>query len=227
MKDLKIHSALGFKKGFSLVELLVVMAIISVLLSVASVGIKNIGKAQGITSALSVSEGVFAQAQQLAKSQATTTRVIVHAQLQDEDQEERRRYRRLMLIVYKEVDPDTGRESQNWKIYGQPKLLPEKVYFSPELSRSDVRGVGGELSKQTFNLSREEGDEAECYYYEYNSQGICTTPGCTFVLESGARPRNSPRPKMGNTRNIGGFVLWRNGGTSRIQDLDRLEDQEN
>ncbi|MGC6427376.1 MAG: pilus assembly FimT family protein [Akkermansiaceae bacterium] len=226
MKDRQIHAHTGINSGFSLVELLTVMAIISVLLSVAAVGIKNLGKAQGITSALAVSEGVFAQAQQLAKSRSTKVRVIIHSQLQDDDLEERQRYRRLVLIVYKEVD-DEGRESQDWLIYGQPKVLPEKVYFSPEISKTDIRGLGGELPKTSFKLSREDGDEAECYYYEYNSQGLISTPGCTFVLESGARPKNSERPKMGNTRNIGGFVLWRNGGTSRITDLERLEEQEN
>lgn len=226
MKHCRKQPAHGVQSGFSLVELLTVMAIISILLSVAAVGIKNVGKAQGITSALAVSESVFAEAQQLARSRSVSSRVIIHTQLKDDDQQERQRYRRFMLVVFKEVDQN-GREAQDWTIYGQPKLLPEKVYFSGDISKTDVRGLGQELPKERFKLSRQDGDQAECYYYEFNSQGLCTTPGCTFVLESGARPKNAERPRMGNSRDIGGFVIWRNGGTSRISDLERLEELEN
>lgn len=224
---MKKDSQTSLKSGFSLVELLTVMAIISVLLSIASVGIKNIGKAQGVTSGLAISEGVFSQAQRLARSQATTARVIIHTEMNDDDLESKKRYRRLMLVVYKKIDPDTGQAEPNWTIFGQPKLLPESVYYSVEKSRTDVRGEGGEMPKETFKLSRDEADQAECHYYEFNSQGLCTIPGCSFILESGPRPKNSATPKLGSSRNYGGFVIWRQGGTSKIQDLDRLDSVSN
>ncbi len=199
------------------------MAIISVLMTVASVGVSRMGAAQGVTSGLAVAEGMMSQAQRLAKGRGTTTRLIIHDELMDAVPESRQRYRRLMLIVFKDADPETGALEENWTISGAPVYLPDQVYFSPELSRDAVE-AGAELPSEKFNLSRDADDSADCHYYEFNSQGIVTTPGATFVLEGGPRPRNSERPKLGNTRNIGAFVIWRNGGTSRINDVSRIEE---
>jgi len=214
---------LAIRRGFSLVELLTVMAIISVLMTVASVGISRMGQAQGVTSGIAVAEGLFTQAQRLARSRGTTARVIIHDQLQDEDPESRRRYRRQMLVVFKGVDADTGQPETNWTISGAPTLLPDQVYYSPELSRREVE-TGGELPAEIFQMTNDPADTAECHFYEFNAQGLCTTPGATFVVEGGSRPRNSERPRLGKTRNIGAFVVWRNGGTSRINDVTRIED---
>ena len=211
------------RQGFSLIELLTVMAIISVLMTVASVGVSNMGSAQGVTSGVSIAEGLMTQAQRLAKSRGTTARLVIHDQLDDSDPEERRRFRRYMLVIYKEIDPETGAEAGKWSISGTPTLLPEKVYYSPELSKNRLEG-GSELPTEIHQLTNNPDDTAECHYYEFNSQGICTTPGATFIIEGGPRPRNSERPRLGNTRNIGAFVIWRNGGTSRINDVSRIEE---
>lgn len=204
-------------------ELLTVMAIIAILLSVASVGIQRMGESQGVTSGLAVAEGVFAQAQRLARSNGTSARVVIHSELDDSVEESRRRYRRLLQVVYKKVDPVTGEPENSWTLAGQPSTLPDQVFYSPELSRTQIEG-GSEIAREQHQLSRDEADTAECYYYEFNSQGLCTTPGASFIVESGPRPRGSERPILGKTRNIGGFILWRSGGTSRIADLARIEE---
>jgi hypothetical protein len=56
------------------------------------------------------------------------------------------------------------------------------------------------------------------YYYEFNAEGICTTPGAGFVIGAGTRaiskPTSKPRVTSAAKRDFGGFVVWRNGRTS-------------
>ena len=217
----KTPSGKAYKKGFSLVELLAVMTIIAILLSLASVGINKIGKGQGITAAMAQGEGMFAQARSLAMNQNTRARLIIHSDLNDAEPEDRERYRRMMMVLYKKTD-DEGREDSEWTRAGSPVFLPTGVYFSPDLSQTDMRG-GGELPTDTFQLSSQTDDTSECHYYEFNGQGICSTPGAGFVVQSGARPMNAPDPITGSGKEVGGFVILKNGGTTIIRDVDRLD----
>jgi len=216
------------KKGFTLIELLLVMTIIAVLLSLASVGISNIGKGQGLTAGMSLGEGMLNQARNLAINQNTTARLLIHNDLNDAIPEERERYRRMMMVVYKETDPDTGDEKSGnaWVRVGQPVFLPNRVYFSPELSMADMRN-GGVLPTDRHQLSSQPSDTHECVYYEFNGQGICSTPGAGFILEDGARPVNRERPIIGNSKSVGGFVVMRNGSTAIIRDVNRINVQTN
>ena len=199
------------RKGFTLIELLLVMTIIAVLLSVASVGISNIGKGQGLTAGLSLGEGMLNQARNLAINQNTTARVVIHTDLNDAIPEERERYRRMMIVMYKDTDPETGDEKDGnaWIRVGQPVFLPSKVYFSPELSFEDMRN-GGLLPTDRHQLSYQPSDTHQCVYYEFNGQGICSTPGAGFILENGARPLNRERPVIGKSKSVAGFVVMRN-----------------
>jgi prepilin-type N-terminal cleavage/methylation domain-containing protein len=208
------------KKGFSLVELLAVMAIIAILLSLASVGISKIGKGQGVTAGLAIGEGLLAQTRSLAMNQNTRARLIIHGDLNDADPIQRERYRRMMMVVYKESD-DEGREQQDWTRAGSPTFLPPGVYFSPEFSRADMR-IGGVLPQERHQLTSLASDVRQCHFYEFNGQGICTTPGAGFVIVNGSRPNNVQQPILGGKRDLGGFVVLKNGSTTMIRDIEQL-----
>jgi prepilin-type N-terminal cleavage/methylation domain-containing protein len=210
----------GFRKGFTLVELLAVMAIIAILLSLASVGISRIGKGQGVTAGLAIGEGLLAQARILAMNQNAPARLIIHGDLNDADPIRRENYRRMMMVVYQTTD-DEGRIEAEWKRAGSPTLLPPGVYYSPELSKADMR-VGGALPEEKHQLTSRGSDTRQCHFYEFNGQGVCTTPGAGFVVVNGARPSGAKQPLLGGKMDLGGFVVLKNGGTTMIRDITQL-----
>jgi len=207
-------------RGFTLLELLTVMAIIAILISLGAVGISKIGQGQGVTAGLSLGEGLLAQARTQAINQNAPARLLIHGDLNDQDPIERDRYRRMMIVVYQETDGD-GRILPGWKRLGTPVFLPEGVYYAGELSQADMRS-GGQIPMERFQLSGQPGDQRLCYFYEFNGQGVCTTPGAGFIVESGNRPPGQMRPLLGGRRDLGGFVVLRSGGTTYIRNIEQL-----
>jgi|TARA_B100001057_G_scaffold116839_4_gene115381 hypothetical protein len=196
------------------------MSIIAILLSLASVGISRIGKGQGVTAGLAIGEGLLAQARILAMNNNAPARLIIHGDLNDSDPIQRERYRRMMMVVHQTTD-DEGRINTTWKRVGSPTFLPQGVYYSPEMSSADMR-LGGVLPEDRHQLTNQAADTWQCHFYEFNGQGVCTTPGAGFVVVNGARPSGAAQPMLGGKLDLGGFVVLKNGGTTMIRDITRL-----
>ena len=204
-----------YRSGFSLVELLTVIAIISVLMTVAAVGIGGLIAGKGVTTAVSTTEAVFAEARSLAVGKLTHAAVLVSAQ----DPTNADVYLRRLVVVYKEVDPVTNQMSNEWTLASRGVTLPEKVYYSQLLSRKDHKSSSGALDKVMLSGANVKRDyQGEYYIYEFNAEGICTTPGASFVIGTGARTPGGTETRphvIGSAkRDFGGFVIWRNGSTS-------------
>jgi hypothetical protein len=146
----------------------------------------------------------------------TRVRVLVAKDLVKNPDENLRR----MVVVSEKIDPVTGAPvKDSWDLSGRGLLLPEKVYFSQTYSMKDHEaGVAlGTSTDDTMTLSASyKIYQGEYFAYEFNAEGICTSPGASFVVGTGARQRATEPPKAtgSSLRDFGGFVVWRNGSTS-------------
>lgn len=210
--------------AFTLVEMLVVITIITVLLTIGAMGLKNMSKASGVGAGLPVAEAIFSEARNIAMAKGTKTRVLIHAENDPQNEYHRDRLLRYMAIEYQKLD-DEGQPTDNWVIAAKGVSLPKGVYFSKELSeksgmtlqiKSEVELPGGSDAK------------AACYYYEFNAEGMMSNPlpsgddVPSFVIGVGSLPPGSDEPK-GMGRNVGGFKIWRSGRTSLFRHPDQID----
>lgn len=226
MKHLRdnVGPAIGMRRGFTMVEILTVIAVMAILMSVASVGIQKIDRGQATTSALAVTEALFDEARSVAVGRGTRARVLVHNELDDSNEDDRVRYLRYLAVAAWDED------SSSWEVVSRGTLLPSGVYFDADYSSDGASRVSGIGTYGTTTIRLPGADKAakNCYYYEFNGEGICVDgdsagadPGAAFVLVSGVRLSGRDEIKTrGNNRT--GFVIWRNGRTSLYRNPDQI-----
>jgi prepilin-type N-terminal cleavage/methylation domain-containing protein len=205
-------------RGFTLVELLAVIVIISVLMTVAAIGVGGIMSGKGVTSGVATAESLFDEARSAAVSKRTRARVLIDIH----DPKDRVNYLRRMLVVYEELDDDGNVMKDNWVLAGRAILLPEQTFFSQEFSRKD-QATGAQLDQMTLsNVNRV--FQGNYYYYEFNGEGISTNPGASFIIGTGARAVNGAKPQATEStkRDFGGLVVWRNGRTTAFRSPDQM-----
>ena len=217
--------------GFSLLELLVVISLIAVLMTIGSFGIKNFSKASGVSSGVPIAQGVFAEARALAIEKGTNTRVMMHCDNRT-DSLNRERNLRYMVVQYEEKDANGEFYTPpQWETASKGVKLPEGVYYSVSLSN---RSTAPNTTISGGNLPG--GVIQNCRTYEFNSQGIITEPEPDSGTEYGNNPprfviragslapgQTEPIPASGaGERNVGGFVIWRNGRTSVFRHPDQV-----
>ena len=212
----------ALRKGFTLIELLAVMAVIATLLSLAAVGVERMSGGQGLNAGISVSEQVFAQARSLAISRGAPVRIAIHNEIDDSNPQSKERFHRMMVVLQQEIDKETGRAiNGSWKQVNQPVMLPQGVYYSTRLSSRSVY-TKQNMPEQQHQLGKRPSDTASCVVYEINGQGISSNPGATFVLAAGARPPGQKDVILGQERTVAGFIIYRNGNTAPIRDVEKI-----
>ena len=207
------------RAGFSLVELMIVILIISILMTMGSVMINGLTGGKSVTSALTNVEALVDEARTLAVSRGTNTRLMVDVN----DNTKPDRYLRRIVVAYQETDPNTGKPvPDKWTLSSRGFILPDKVFFSRTFSKKDH--MNNKSLDTTYDLTSGKTEyQGKYVYYEFNSEGICQTPGASFIVGSGVRPNGREPQIVGAAkRDFGGFVIWRNGRTSLFRSPEHM-----
>lgn len=206
--------------GFTLVEMLVVIAIMSILMTAGAIGLSGMG-GKGVTSGVASAESLFDEARSIAVGQRTNARVMIAKDLTNNKADNLRR----IVVASEELDKVTGLPNGTWVLSSRGVTLPDQTFFSQDYSKKDQK-TGGAIDVKPL-VGAKAAYAGSYYIYEFNSEGICTTPGASFVVGSGARRLNAPateKPKVtaAAKRDFGGFVVWRNGRTSMYRSPDQM-----
>ncbi|MFD2257203.1 Tfp pilus assembly protein FimT/FimU [Luteolibacter algae] len=206
--------------GFSLVEVLVVIAIISVLMTAGAIGLGNLTAGKGTTSAIAACESLFEEARTTAISKRAKTRIMVDVQNINSDS-----YLRRVVIAHEKVNADGTVQAGQWVLANRGYTMPPGTFFSRVFS---VKEAGGAMDQASITLKSEAGANMSDYsgryvYYEFNGEGIFQQPGASFIIASGARPKGrEPLITASAKRDFAGFVIWRNGRTSSYRSPDQM-----
>lgn len=203
--------------GFSLIELLVVILIISLLLTLGAVGLRGIG-GKGVTTAVTTTEAVFDEARAIAVGKGTKSRVLIDVNdIQNLDT-----YKRRVLVAYEELDEQGEPIKDKWVLGSRALTLPERTYFSQTFSKEEHEKGTGDLKEMDLQTGKANFD-GKYLYYEFNSEGISSKPGASFIVGTGVRPEGQePRVTGEGKRDFAGFVIWRNGRTSLFRGPDEI-----
>lgn len=210
-------------RGFTLVEVLTVLVIMTVLITAGAKGIGNINAGKGVTSAVATAESLFEQARSIAMAKNCKARVLVDV---DDRAGNEANYLRRIIIVHEEIGPDGVAIPNSWIQPNRAYLMPNGVFYSQTYSTS----VGSE----TLAGANIKADFQGTYdYYEFNSEGIATQaagatgandPRSTFVVGSGVLRAGAANPTTtaSASKDLSGFAIWRSGSSSLFRSPDQI-----
>ncbi|MGJ8657695.1 MAG: pilus assembly FimT family protein [Akkermansiaceae bacterium] len=228
----KVANKITKARGFTLVEVLVVMAIIATLLGLGVGAIKSMASSKGVSTAVPLADSIFSQARQIAKSTGLPARVVIYADSAGGDvAEKRERHLRMMGVATGRtasgLAPEDGEAITQWKLVSRPTTLPSKTYFNANLSNKS----GSATESVVFPGST---TARSCYVYEFNSEGALVEPtddgsGASisdgqFVVQVGKLNPGADNPSedANARRDAGGFRIWANGRMAKFRSVDQI-----
>lgn len=238
-------------KGFTLVELLVVMAIIGAMMALAANVLRDPGRGRNISSGVQMLENMIQEARATAIGNDTYTRVIIACDEKDSSSDSiHLRYVTVQKLVRDENEnrkydgTDVRREGE-WESTSSGVFLPSGVYFCPSYSlelqwMEHARDTLLEVddSARISGLGR-----AMVYYIEFDEKGRFVTPETKPGEPSRPRRLVLITGRLGNGRHsvdgvdpiatddkgrpavAKGLVLWPSGNYSVMMTPEQVYDE--
>lgn len=207
-----------FLKAFTLIEVLVVIAIISILISIGAIGLGNLSAGKGTSTAIATTESLFEEARIIAVSKRCKARLMIFT---GEPTDER--YLRRVVVAHERINDDGTVAADEWILSSRGYIMPNGTFFSKEYSSLENGDSIPEITLSAgLNVTE---DFAGTYaFYEFNSEGVFTSPGAKFVIGTGIRPNDAIQPRVTKSaeKDFAGFVIWRNGRTSTFRSPDQM-----
>lgn len=198
------------RKGFTLIELIVVIAIIGTLLGVGIGTMRNTAESKGVDTAVPIAEGLFEQARKTAKAKGEPVRVVIYSDSDDSQESRDFRYRYMGVAI---------QNNGGWRMVTRGTLLPAYVYFN-ERESSSLNSIPEDTAYFPGFTSPK-----ACYYFEFNSEGALTANNdLRFVVQKGQIVPGEQRPRTSSSdkRDIAGFQIWKNGRTTRFRSATQI-----
>jgi prepilin-type N-terminal cleavage/methylation domain-containing protein len=216
-------SSNGRRVGFTLVELLTVIALITVLAGVFSFAVLRMGSGS-LEGAERLAGSQFAAARNQALLKSSPVRVLIHNNPEDPE-----RYLREIGIITNTAGPGVSPE---WTALSQGERLPAGYFFVPGVSLADGTREPEVMQVEFPSVEPVAEGQGEAYYYfEYTAQGLANPGGAQFVLEPGRLEPDGggfqvvPQESNADLRKEkwGGFLILRLGGVLYFPDSESIK----
>lgn len=232
-------------KGFTLVELLIVMTIIAVMMVLATTVMRDTGTGRTLDSGLYLVENLIQEARATAQGKDTYARVIFVTAPNDTSKNSV--HLRYVGVQYLEKADAKGQNDPAAKLQGKwistssGLMLPPGVFFSPSYSRalSWAEGSSDRVGTTTTEINKDK--NRRVYYFEFDEKGRYVAPSAgpnsptqphRVVLISARLGKDNRHARDGITpsqldsrrRPAGakGLVIWPAGNTSRLRTREQI-----
>ncbi len=237
------------RKGFTMVELMVVMAIMGLIMTMAAGVLRDAGKGRGVDSGVDLLESMVREARATAQGNDTCTRLVIVNEPNDHSANSRHlRFVTVQMLRKEEnargsYDGTEVETDGRWVSVSAGVMLPPGVYFSPHYSKplDWADGASGTMiGQETARLSGK--GQTRVFYIEFDEKGRFVAPMADPLNKTrpqrlvimNARPGNGRHAhdgimplevdSQGRPAGAKGIVVYPTGDSSRLRTIDHVDD---
>ncbi len=232
------------RRGFTLVELIIVVAIIAIMLALSGNMLRNAGQGQGLEYATQLVRDAVREARTEAMAKSTWARLVIVKDSDEKNSSSQTKNLHYLIVMYQEpmrMTRSTSIDEGDWKMSGRGVYLPSGFFVSPKYSTmlklprhpNDMVTRNNKEFKELIDSMRiSNKGNSDVYYMEFDPQGRLTAPGRPTRLvvigatpdpqaEDGIRPYPMD-PKTKLPTSAAGIVVWPKGNISTLRTPEQM-----